>query len=433
MVDEKKYQEKLAEIFSKHPSYQQVGGVAYKEGLDGMIAFDKAMESPHRGCPIIHVAGTNGKGSVSHMLASVLIKSGVKTALYTSPHLLDFRERIKVDGQMVSKEFVLSFLEQYSELIERENSSFFEITTAMALSYFKECEVEVAIIETGLGGRLDSTNIVSPILSIITNIALDHTEQLGKSLASIAFEKGGIIKEGVPVVIGESVDVTHEVFERVAKERRAPLLFAEEGIFGDVELSDYRLDLKGSYQEHNLRTVLTALVVLSKNYIFKQLVGDRWSDKIIREGLSNVIATTGLRGRWELLSSNPKIITDIGHNFNALSNLFSQLRREPFDRLFCIIGFVKDKDIKRVLALLPHSAYFLFTQPQGERALDANELATLAFATGVEGEVLPSVESALVRYRELYQDGDLLFVGGSTFIVAEAMLFLRNRETFFAN
>ncbi|MFA5713912.1 MAG: Mur ligase family protein [Bacteroidales bacterium] len=433
MVDEAVYKKRLEEIFSKHPSYQQVGGVAYKEGLEGMVAFDKAMGHPHRSYPIVHIAGTNGKGSVSHMLASVLIKCGVKCGLYTSPHLLDFRERIKVNGEMVPKEFVLSFLERYNNFIESERSSFFEITTAMAFAYFKEVGVEIAVVETGLGGRLDSTNIVSPILSIITNIALDHCEQLGSTLPSIAYEKGGIIKNGVAVVIGESSETTDHLFERVAKERNAPLFFASKGLFATVELGDYRLDLEGSYQKYNLRTLLTALDVLSRNRTFKELVGEEWSDTTIREALSSVVATTGLRGRWEYLSRNPRVICDTGHNFNALSNLFSQLRREQFDRLFCIIGFVKDKELDKVLALLPHSAYFLFTQPQGERGLDSEVLARRSFALGVEGESFATVESALLRYGELYREGDLLFIGGSTFVVAEAMLFFENGRSFFAN
>lgn len=433
MFDQQKYQEKIDYIFTQFPSYQQVGKIAYKEGLESMFAFDDHLGSPHKSYHVVHVAGTNGKGSVSHMLTSVLMECGAKVGLYTSPHLVDFRERIKVNGKMISQEKVYEFLTDNEEFMTREKPSFFEITTAMAFDYFRKEGVDMAVIETGLGGRLDSTNIISPILSIITNIAMDHCDQLGFTLTSIAKEKGGIIKPNTPVVVGEYSRATRDVFETIADQKGAPLFFSQEYTYADVSLADYDLDLYGDYQVHNLRTVLTALKILSRNPQFLKILGDNWSDKSIRKGLQHVIKNTGFRGRWEYLSVFPPVICDTGHNVNGLSYVFSQLRRQNFERLFCVIGFVADKDLDKVLGLLPLSAYYLFTKAKIDRALDAELLAARCRSLGLEGEVLPSVDDAILRFREFCKEGDLLFIGGSTFIVGEAIQFFEKNHNFFAN
>jgi dihydrofolate synthase/folylpolyglutamate synthase len=433
MVDQEKYQSKLDYIFNQIPSYQQVGKIAYKEGLDTMLEFDKISGSPHKSYLVIHVAGTNGKGSVSHMIASVLMSCGIKVGLYTSPHLVDFRERIKVNGQMIPKESVYDFLEGYDSFISSAKPSFFEITTAMAFDYFRKSNVDIAVVETGLGGRLDSTNIVSPIISIITNIAMDHCEHLGYSLVAIAKEKGGIIKENVPVVVGEYSRATRDVFESIADSKGSPLIFSQEYTYSDVTLDDYDLDLYGDYQVHNLRTVLTALKVLSRSPRFMALTGENWSDVNIREGLKSVIKNTGFRGRWEYLSLFPPVICDTGHNVNGLSYVFSQLRRQDFKRMFCLIGIVADKDLDKILGLLPQSAYYLFTNAKIERALDAGVLAERCRSLGLEGEVVPSVQEAIARFKEFCTEGDMLFIGGSTFVVGEAIQFFEKNENFFAN
>ena len=433
MFDLEKYNKKIEYIFKQVPSYQKVGRIAYKEGLNTMLLFDKKLGSPHKNFLTIHVAGTNGKGSVSHMLASVLMSCGVKVGLYTSPHLVDFRERIKVNGQMIPKEDVLSFLDDNEEFVSSNKPSFFEITTAMAFDYFSKVGVEIAVIETGLGGRLDSTNIVSPIISVITNIALDHCDLLGYSISAIAKEKGGIIKNNIPVVVGEYSRSTRDIFETIASEKGSLLIFSQESSYANVSLDDYELDLSGEYQVHNLRTVLTTLKILSRNPSFTKVVGDKWSDKNIREGLRTVIKQTGFRGRWEYLSVFPPVICDTGHNVNGLSYVFTQLRKQNFKRLFCIIGFVADKEIDKILGLLPQQAYYLFTQASIERALDAQELAQRCRVVGIEGEVCSTVDSAIERFKAFYKEGDLLFIGGSNFIVGEAILFFEKNVNFFAN
>lgn len=414
-------------LFNQFPSYQQVGKIAYKEGLDSMMLFDTRLNSPHKRFKTIHVAGTNGKGSVSHMLASVLMELGLKVGLYTSPHLIDFRERIKINGSMISKEDVVEFVDEHKEFMISNKNSFFEITTAMAFDYFAKKGVDIAVIETGLGGRLDSTNIISPILSIITNISLDHCEHLGYSVRDIAHEKAGIIKKGTPVVIGEYTSVSKEVFSMIADKLESKILFAQDCIFSDLSLSDYTLDLKGECQLYNLRTVLTALSELSLNYSFIQKVEDRWSDINIRKGLSMVISNTGLRGRWEKISTNPDIICDTGHNFAGLSLVFSQLKRENYDRLFCVIGLTAEKDIDKILGILPRMAYYLFTKAHTNRACDPCYIENKAKNLGLDGEVCDNVERAIERFYEIYKKGDLLFIGGSTFVVADALKFFEKK------
>ncbi len=432
MFDIENYNREIESLFRRFPSYQRVGASAYKEGLDTMINFDNFMGNPHKKYLTIHVAGTNGKGSVSHMLTSALISCGAKVGLYTSPHLIDFRERIKVNGQMISKEDVLSFLNLYRSFMEEHNPSFFEITTAMAFDYFKKEGVDIAVIETGLGGRLDSTNIVNPLVSVITNIAMDHCEYLGFTISAIAREKGGIIKENVPIVVGEYTKTTKDIFETIADEKGSPLIFSQDYVYRDVRASDYDIDLEGDYQTHNLRCVLTTLKVLSRNPSFLKVVGEGWSDDNIRAGLKNITTSTGLRGRWEYLSYKPIVVCDTGHNVNGLSYVFSQLRRQNFRRLFCLVGFVADKDIDKILGLMPQVAYYFFTQAKIERAMDANLLATKSRVAGLEGEVCSSVEEALFRFKSFCKEDDLLFIGGSTFIVGEAIAFFEKNDNFFA-
>ena len=432
MFDSDKYKEEIEYIFRQFPSYQQVGKIAYKEGLETMIEFDRLLGHPHRDYLIIHVAGTNGKGSVSHMLTSALMSCGVKVGLYTSPHLVDFRERIKINGMMISKEDVLEFLMRWKPFMSEQMPSFFEITTAMAFDHFCRERVEIAVIETGLGGRLDSTNIVTPMVSVITNIALDHTEHLGNTISAIASEKAGIIKHNVPVVVGEYTTSSKEIFENVAKEKGAHIVFSQDSLFSEIKATDYELDLTGDCQTHNLRCVLTTLSVLSLNPTFINVVGEGWSDENIRKGLKSTAMTTGLRGRWEYLSKEPPVVCDTGHNVNGLTMVFSQLSRQRYKRLFSIIGFVADKDIEKIVGLLPTSSYFFFTQAKIARALKADILATKCMSVGLQGEVCPTVESAIIRFKEIYREGDYLFIGGSTFIVAEAIEFFEKNENFFA-
>ncbi len=433
MVDSIKYNEELEYIFNQFPSYQQVGKVAYKPGIETMIDFDKQLGYPHKKYATIHIAGTNGKGSVSHMIASVLAQTGAKVGLYTSPHLIDFRERIKINGEMISKEFVLDFILKWKPYMLEKKTSFFEITTAMAFDYFAKEKVDIAVIETGLGGRLDSTNILSPMLSIITNIALDHCEHLGFTIGEIAREKAGIIKAGTPVVIGEALNSTRAVFDRVAEDKDSLLIYAQDSRFKNILASDYELDLKGEYQTHNIRTVLTALTLLGENPQFLKIVGEGWSDKNIRLGLKYAARNTSLRGRWEYLSENPPVICDTGHNANGLKIVFSQLRRQKFTRLFIILGFVVEKDLNKIVGLLPQSAYYIFTQAKIGRALDSETLADRCMAVGFKGKVIPTVSGAIEEYKKIYKDGDLLFIGGSTFVVAEAIEFFEKNVDFFAN
>lgn len=432
MVDINIYNKEIEWIFNKFPSYQKVGNRAYKPGLETMQEFDRLIGSPHKKFMTIHIAGTNGKGSVSHMLASVFASAGLKTGLYTSPHLIDFRERIRINGEMISKEEVLDFITVRKEFMVEKETSFFEITTAMAFDHFSRHNVDIAVIETGLGGRLDSTNIITPELSIITNIAMDHCEYLGYTLPEIAFEKVGIIKNGVPVVVGEVLNNTREVFDKISVERGSPLTYAQESRFKDVMPADYEIDLKGDYQIHNIRTVLAALNILGHNHRFTKLSGSRWSDSSIRDGIKNTAKSTGLRGRWEKLSENPQIICDTGHNANGLRIVFSQLRKQKFNRLFIILGFVADKDLEKIFGYMPRNAYYLFSQASTERALEASKLAERCKSMGFQGEFYPNVESALKKFKALCKEGDLLFIGGSTFIVADAIFFLENNIDFFA-
>jgi len=437
MEDKQRYQTTLSYLFSQFPQYQQIGAGGYKSGLGGMMALDNIFEQPHKRFLSIHVAGTNGKGSVSHMLAAILQRAGYRVGLYTSPHLVDFRERIRINGAMIPKEEVLRFVEHYRSLFDDLQPSFFEITTAMAFYYFARQRVDLAVIETGLGGRLDSTNIIEPVLSVITNIGFDHCEYLGNSLPIIAAEKAGIIKPRTPVVIGERNPLTDSVFIQQAREVRALICFAQDyfkveksiqdGHYqrlylleeGKIWSEEYLLDLKGSYQQKNLPAVLMAVELLRR---MGKVLGRRTLSTVaIKQGLMDAASTTGLHGRWEYLSKNPRIIVDTAHNANGIKWVIDQLQKEDFQKLHIVFGVVVEKDLESILPLLPLDACYYFTQAQIPRAMNAHRLAKQCRSFGIEGEVIAKVSDALAMARANAHPQDLIFVGGSTFVVAEVM------------
>lgn len=387
--------------------YQQVGNKAYRVDLSNIQKLAEQLNFPHHNFKSIHVAGTNGKGSVSHMLASVLQESGYRVGLYTSPHLKDFRERIKINGAMISEAAVVDFIASNKTFFERENLSFFEMTVGMAFEYFSEEKVDIAIIEVGLGGRLDSTNIITPEVSVITNIGFDHVNILGNTLAQIAAEKAGIIKQNKPVVVGEYQEETFPVFETIAKEKRAPLFLAE-----DLDEVGLTSDLKGHYQKKNIRTVAAAINVLKD-------LGWRLPEDKVERGLKNVILNTGLRGRWEVLREHPRVICDTAHNKEGLVYALKQLQEEEFDNLHLVIGVVNDKDLTAVLPLFPKMAKYYFSKPNVPRGLPAADLQKKAAENNLFGEVYNSVSEAYEAALLQASDRDVIYVGGSTFTVAE--------------
>lgn len=426
------YTETLDFLYHSLPVFQHIGGSAYKPGFDNIVALEQELGEPHRRFRSVHVAGTNGKGSVSHMLAAVLQAAGYRTGLFTSPHLKDFRERIKVNGQMISEEEVVNFVEQYREAIDRIQPSFFEITTAIAFDYFAREQVDVAVIEVGMGGRLDSTNVIRPLASVITNISWDHAQFLGDTLEKIAGEKAGIIKEMTPVVIGESQIESQLTFITRAKECSAPILFADQlyrvvdrqyvGVNQqqftiesrlDGETFALTVDLLGDYQRKNILTVLTTLDVLNGSG------GLTLPRAAVVEGLASAAATTGLSGRWQVVDRAPLTVCDTGHNEEGLREIVAQIARQHYRKLYMVLGFVADKDLDKVLPLLPKEAHYLFTRAGIERALDEKLLAERAAAYGLLGEMLPNVTAAVKRARELASPEDMIYIGGSTFIVAE--------------
>lgn len=411
------YQDTLQYLYDSTPMFQQVGGTAYKEGLYNTLALDEHLGHPHRQFRTIHVAGTNGKGSCSHTLAAILQTAGYRTGLYTSPHLVDFRERIRVNGHPIPEEYVIQFVEKERSFFEPLHPSFFELTTAMAFRYFADERVDVAIIEVGLGGRLDCTNIIRPDLCIITNISLDHTQFLGNTLKQIAGEKAGIIKSGIPVVIGETTNETRPVFEQKAHAVHAPIYFAEEN-----DREDYpgiECELKGIYQRKNTRTLLTALPLLKE-------AGYRIDEQYVRQGFAHVVELTGIMGRWQKLQDAPALVCDTGHNVGGITYIAEQLRQQPCRKLHIVIGMVNDKDIRGVLTLLPQEASYYFTRASVKRALPAEDLASLAAEAGLQGQCYPDVPSAIRAAQEKSLPEDFIFVGGSTFIVADL---LTNRDT----
>jgi len=427
------YDSVLTYLYEQLPAYQRKGPAAYKNSLDNTLALDLMFDHPHKCYKTIHVGGTNGKGSVSHMMASVLQHAGYKVGLYTSPHLKDFRERIKVNGKMIGEEEVVQFVNDFRIKNEKQNiePSFFELTVAMAFDYFRMMKVDVAIIEVGLGGRLDSTNIIQPELSIITNIGLDHTALLGETLEAIAEEKAGIIKSGRPVVVGLKQKETMLIFRKKAEEVCATLLFADDfaalsqsyltisgkqlcSYVGEINYDKIELDLLGNYQRYNLRTVLVAIEQLKK-------IGWKIDENAIRSGISAVVETTGLLGRWQLLGVNPKIVCDTGHNVDGIKEVIEQIRITPHKNLHMIIGVVNDKNIDGVLRLLPKEGIYYFTQAQLPRALDRKELQMKAKDYGLIGECFQKVEEAFKIAKKNADVNDLIFIGGSTFVVAEVL------------
>lgn len=425
------YQQTLDYMFNQFPVYQHVGKSAYKGDLSNTLALDRHFGHPHRAFRTIHVAGTNGKGSTSHTLASVLRSAGYRTGLYTSPHLKDFRERIRVDGEMIPETEVVAFVEAHADVFSQVRPSFFEMTVAMAFDYFRRCGVEVAVVEVGLGGRLDSTNIISPDLSVITNIGFDHTMFLGDTLSAIAGEKAGIIKPGTPVVVGERHPETQPVFEAAARRAGAPIVFAEDvlridratltpggmqrfDISGVITLRDLDYSLLGIYQRRNILTVLASLARL-------RTLGYTISDADIRTGLADVQGRTGLMGRWQQIGSRPTVIADTGHNEHGIRQVAQQLAAWPYARLHIVWAMVSDKNPELILPLLPPDATFYFAQASILRAMPVAELTERAARLGISGRSFDTVAQALAAARAAASPDDLIFVGGSTFTVAEVL------------
>ncbi len=428
------YKETISYLFNAAPLFQQLGAGAYKEGLETTLTLDEHFGHPHKRFRTIHIAGTNGKGSCSHSIAAVLQRAGYKVGLFTSPHLVDFRERIRVNGQMISEDYVVKFVEEERAFFEPLHPSFFEITTAMAFKYFADQHVDIAVVEVGLGGRLDCTNIITPEISIITNISFDHVQFLGDTLAKIASEKAGIIKPGVPVVIGETVPETRPVFEAKAQEVGAPIFFAEDSdVLTSAEIDpaggvDYMTEeygfihseLGGYCQLKNSKTILTALRVLREN-------GLRFTDDAVHEGLEAVCRLTGLRGRWEVFQHHPYIVCDTGHNVGGMQYIVQQLanvvasRQHGGDRchLHMVFGMVSDKDISTILTMLPKDATYYFCQASVKRARPAEQICQEAAEHGLRGKAYPSVSDAFQAATFAAFDNDIVFVGGSSFIVAD--------------
>jgi dihydrofolate synthase/folylpolyglutamate synthase len=427
------YPQTLDYLFARLPMYQRVGAAAYKANLDNTIHITEALGRPQNKLKCIHVAGTNGKGSSSHMLAAVLQQAGYKTGLYTSPHLIDFRERIKINGKMIPKSYVVDFVEQHKAVFEAIEPSFFEWTVGLALDYFAKEEVDVAVIEVGLGGRLDSTNIIMPKACLITNISYDHMNLLGNSLEKIGAEKAGIIKPRVPVVISQYQSETAPLFNNVAKELKAPIEFADKNYkVLDSKLSNgllqaqvlnkkteqttvYELDLTGNYQLKNLLGVLNVLEFIEKaGFILEQ--------EHIRKALKQVSRLTGLMGRWQQISTSPRIIADTGHNQDGIHQVVDNLKGLQYTTLHMVFGTVNDKDITKILAQLPKNAEYYFVKANLPRALDENELKTQAAKLKLNGKAYATVEAGLKAAKKAYKKNDLIFIGGSTFVVADALM-----------
>ncbi len=403
------YQETVAWMFDQLPMYQLQGAVAYKADLSNIEKLSTHLNHPEQKIKTIHIAGTNGKGSTSSMLASILQEAGYKVGLYTSPHMKDFRERIKINGNEISEEAVVEFIVQNKPFFEQESLSFFEMTVGMAFDYFEKEQVDVAVIEVGMGGRLDATNIITPLVSIITNIGKDHTAFLGETLAEIAGEKAGVIKPAVPVVIGEYTEETQPVFIQKTKEGNSPIYFASE-TYSTNQLTS---DLGGLYQQKNIRTVRQAIELLRKYFTI--------TTKNEEEGLKNVVANTKLWGRWQVLQQNPKVIADTAHNDHGLSMVMEQLKTEKYKNLYIVFGVVNDKDLDSVLPLLPKDAKYFFSKPNIFRGLDGELLAKKANEFNLNGEVVGSISEAYEKAKLVATPEDLIYIGGSTFVVAEIL------------
>ena len=427
------YTQTLEFLFQQLPAFEAKGASAYKPGLERISEFCRVLGNPQRNFFTIHVAGTNGKGSVSHMLASILAQAGYRTGLFTSPHLKDFRERIRIDGEMIPKQKVVNFVDKHRDKMLELKLSFFEMSAALAFDYFAQSDVEVAVIETGLGGRLDATNVILPAVSVITNIGLEHTALLGDTLHKIAAEKGGIIKKSIPVVVGEKDDRWSDVIEEIAERNRSRVIYAEQEFrceeqhdeegeqhFSlrrqrDKYLYDVHLDLMGHYQHKNVVTVAAVTDYLHESTPLTI------SRRAFIEGLRNASTQTSLLGRWQKIGENPLIICDTGHNAHGIRYVSEQIAATPHEKLYCVVGFVRDKDLAHILPLLPKEAHYIFTAAQSERSIPADELAAKAAIYGLSGEVVANVREALEHARSLASEKDLIFVGGSTYVVGEAL------------
>ena len=427
------YQQTLDFLYSKLPMFTRIGAIAYKNDLSNTINLCNALNNPERKFKSIHVAGTNGKGSTSHMLAAILQSQGYKTGLYTSPHLKDFRERILINGKKIAKKSVTAFVKEQKLLIESLQPSFFEVTVAMAFDYFAKEHVDIAIIEVGLGGRLDSTNIISPEISVITNISLDHTNLLGNTEQEIAREKAGIIKNYIPVIIGETQNSVKDIFEEKANSLHAPIFFADKNLSfehkhlssssitfsifenDNILFNDFECDLTGSYQEKNILTVIKAIDVLNEQQTFFI------SPKAIYTGLSNVSKLTHLQGRWQTIQEQPLVVCDTGHNLAGIKEVLVNIKRTRFKNLHIVFGMVKDKDISKILALMPKNATYYFCCPKIERGLEEASLMEQAAHFGLRGNCFSSVAEAKTSALLIADDEDFVFIGGSTFVVAEAL------------
>ncbi len=404
------YQETVNWMFNQLPLYQLQGAIAYKEDLTNTVLLSKYLGNPEENLKLIHVAGTNGKGSTSHLLASVLQEAGYKVGLYTSPHLKDFRERIKINSIEISEDFVREFIEKHKNFFENNDLSFFEMTVGLAFDYFKKEKIDIAIIEVGMGGRLDSTNIITPLLSVITNIGKDHTQFLGTTLESIATEKAGIIKQNISVIIGEYTSDTKPVFLAKANETNSEIYFAS-----DLVSDNFPSDLIGDYQISNKKTALQTLRILNSQKEFQV------SELAIKTGFLNVVKNTGLQGRWQQLNSAPKVICDTAHNKHGLEIVLNQLKTEQFDTLHFVFGVVNDKDLDEILPLFHKNAVYYFCKPNIPRGLDASFLAKKALEFGLHGKVYNSVSEAYQNALQNATTTDFIYIGGSTFVVGEIL------------
>ena len=427
------YTETLDYLFTSLPTFQQDGALAYKPGLERVSEFCRKIGNPQRSYFVIHVAGTNGKGSVSNMLASVLQQAGYQVGLYTSPHLTDFRERIRINGEMISKQKVVNFVSKYRKDMEECELSFFEMTTAMAFDYFAQNDVEVAVIETGLGGRLDATNIVIPAVSVITNVGLEHTDLLGDSLPKIAREKGGIIKKSIPVIVGEKSSAYNLVIEDIAADRHSTVIYAEQAfechrqqhegavqVFDMIRMRDnqqytLRIPLLGEYQRQNVATVCAVADYLHENTPLSI------SRRAFVEGMRDTTLITGFRGRWQTLSTAPTIICDTAHNAHGIRLVAKQLEEIKEGKLYCVMGFCEDKNITEMLALMPKGAHYIFTRAESRRAATVEHISAIASALNLDFECQPTVATAVERAKSLASGDDTIFIGGSTFVVAEIL------------
>lgn len=396
-------------MYSKLPMYQNIGQSAYKSNLNNIISICNHLNNPHNNFKSIHVGGTNGKGSCSHMLSSILQEAGLKVGLYTSPHLLDFRERVKINGEMISKGSVSKFMIENFDFFESSNVSFFEMTVGLAFNYFNQNNVDIAIIEVGMGGRLDSTNIINPILSLITNISIDHTKFLGSNVFDIAKEKAGIIKKNIPVIIGETQPEIKQIFIDIADSKNSDIVFADE-----FNYNNFYCDLNGNYQSKNIKAVLKSIEILKERSL-------KINNNHIETGLKNVLKNTGLMGRWQILNKNPMIICDTAHNEAALREVISQIKSLDYLNLHIIIGFTNDKNLNKIAKLFPEDSKYYFVQPNIERARKSKEVRDIFKSNNRYGDHFESIKETISYVKGISNKNDLIFIGGSTFVVAEAL------------